>query len=187
MEASLQLRDGQLIFTDFKHLQNARINIPHSLQTLQFPRAWHGRRLKGKHLVAKLQPTRSGWAQPKKATWVCPNTRVRNQRPWLPKLSCGTWNVTSLVGQEPELMCEVGDTNQIQLGSPQYVPIPIPWALELVSWGQTGPCSILKSAQVRGCPRPRIRSWLSFVPMHRKEKKEFRVPSLLNAHMGRIL
>lgn len=36
-------------------------------------------------------------------------------------------------------------------------------------------------------PKAKDQVLLSFVPMHRKEKKEFRVPSLLNAHMGRIL
>ncbi|TWW60990.1 hypothetical protein D4764_05G0010800 [Takifugu flavidus] len=37
----------------------------------------------------------SGQAQPKEATWDPP-----------PKLALGTWNVPSLMGNEPELVCE---------------------------------------------------------------------------------
>ena len=31
----------------------------------------------------------------------------RRQGPWCYKLALGTWNVTSLMGKEPEVVCEV--------------------------------------------------------------------------------
>ncbi|TWW53161.1 Nucleotide-binding oligomerization domain-containing protein 2 [Takifugu flavidus] len=85
----------------------------------------------GERLVAGLLPRESGRAQPKEAIWDplpvgsppaggaggggrvhCVLGSGRRQGPWrsdprLHKLALGTWNVTSLVGKEPELVREV--------------------------------------------------------------------------------
>ncbi|TWW74365.1 R2 Retrovirus-related Pol polyprotein from type I retrotransposable element [Takifugu flavidus] len=71
----------------------------------------------GERLVAGPLPMESGRAQPEEATWDplpvgSPPRQGRRQGPWrsdprLHKLALGTWNVTSLVGKEPELVREV--------------------------------------------------------------------------------
>ncbi|TWW70619.1 hypothetical protein D4764_17G0001020 [Takifugu flavidus] len=84
----------------------------------------------GERLVAGPLPMESGRAQPKEATWDplpegsppaggarggwvhCVLGSGRRQGPWrsdprLHKLALGTWNVTSLVGKEPEVVREV--------------------------------------------------------------------------------
>ncbi|TWW74022.1 hypothetical protein D4764_14G0000230 [Takifugu flavidus] len=76
----------------------------------------------GERLVAGPLPMESGRAQPEEATWdPLPvgsppaggaKGQPEGQGPWrsdsrLHKLALGTWNVTSLVGKEPELVREV--------------------------------------------------------------------------------
>ncbi|KAK0156590.1 Craniofacial development protein 2 [Merluccius polli] len=75
--------------------------------------------LGGERLVAGPTPTGPGRAQPERMTRRGQRGRVqcelgggRRQGPWrsdprLQKLALGTWNVTSLVGKEPELVREV--------------------------------------------------------------------------------
>lgn len=76
----------------------------------------------GEYLMSQLSPIEPGRAQPKEEMrittcgpkgWVksgmCGDQRQEpwQSDPWLEKLALGTWNITSLVGKELELVCEV--------------------------------------------------------------------------------
>ena len=60
------------------------------------------------------------------------------------RLTFGTWNVTTLLGKEPELVREVEPTSWIWWGSPPHIAR----TLDPNSWTRSGPCSFLELPRV---------------------------------------